>query len=456
MLKLHHALKSSRAAIDLASIMVGIIVLGLIGSVIAATVFAVIPWSQDKAAKQQLESIHTAENAFFGLSSDANVSLKNGDGTAGSFKSTFTDSAVLDANSLLTRNTSGSYCVIATTDGKDYHAYSKSGSGKWFVASNSNKSPQTLNDGVIPCVTSGANAGLVDSSVDDGSGDIPTVPGSAIPETPATVNPETQYNVNKNQTAVFIMNCPTTTSLNATPLGGFTGTLTINDVSDGKTYSNQSTVYFTSKANTEYVLKMTGTYTAFTSSGTKSCLQKVATWGNTTKVTSTSSAFRDVQTQFTVPDYLPANFTNLDSMFIGSTSFNDSNVTKWDTSNVTSMTNMFNTARSFNQNIGSWNVANVTNMSWMFAGAISFNQDISAWQTVKVTDMYDMFIRASAFNQNIGRWDTSKVTRMDSMFSNATVFSQDLSSWNVNSLPTHPSFSDGSRLTAAQLPKFKT
>jgi len=445
MLRLHSALKSSRAAIDLASIMAGIIVIGLIGGVIAATVFAVIPWSQDKAAKQQLESIHTAENALYGLSSDSSVTLQGG-----AVRASFGSSIQLDTNNLLALNKTGSYCAVSTTDGKDYHAYSHSGSGKWFVATNSSKTPQVLTDGVIPCVNSGVNAGLVDSLVDDGSGDIPIVPGLGTP-----ADPEVQYNVNKNQTAVFIMNCPTTTSLNAAPLGGFTGTLTINDVSDGKTYSNQSTVYFTSKANTEYVLKMTGTYTTFSSSGTKSCLQKVATWGNATKVISTAGAFRDVQTQFTVPDYLPASFTNLDSMFIGSTSFNDANVTKWDTSNVTSMTNMFNTARSFNQNIGSWNVSNVTNMSWMFAGAVTFNQDVSAWQTVKVNDMYDMFIRASAFNQNIGRWDTSKVTRMDSMFSNATVFSQDLSGWNVASLPTHPSFSDGSKLTTAQLPKFK-
>lgn len=58
-------------AIDLASIMVGIIVIGLIGGIIAATVFAIIPWSQDNAAKQQLDSIATAQDAFLGLSSDS-------------------------------------------------------------------------------------------------------------------------------------------------------------------------------------------------------------------------------------------------------------------------------------------------------------------------------------------------------------------------------------------------
>ena len=64
------AFKNEAGAIDLASIMVGIIVIGLIGGVIAATVFAVIPWAQDNAAKQQLDSIAAAQSSYVGLSAD--------------------------------------------------------------------------------------------------------------------------------------------------------------------------------------------------------------------------------------------------------------------------------------------------------------------------------------------------------------------------------------------------
>jgi type II secretory pathway pseudopilin PulG len=64
------AFKNEAGAIDLASIMVGIIVIGLIGGVIAATVFAVIPWAQNNAAKQQLDSVVSAQSAFLGLSAD--------------------------------------------------------------------------------------------------------------------------------------------------------------------------------------------------------------------------------------------------------------------------------------------------------------------------------------------------------------------------------------------------
>jgi type II secretory pathway pseudopilin PulG len=75
------AFKNEAGAIDLASIMVGIIVIGLIGGVIAATVFAVIPWAQDNAAKQQLDSISSAQSAYIGLSADG----PTGAGTAASF-----------------------------------------------------------------------------------------------------------------------------------------------------------------------------------------------------------------------------------------------------------------------------------------------------------------------------------------------------------------------------------
>jgi type II secretory pathway pseudopilin PulG len=75
------AFKNEAGAIDLASIMVGIIVIGLIGGVIAATVFAVIPWAQDNAAKQQLDSVANAQSAYLGLSADG----PTGAGTAASF-----------------------------------------------------------------------------------------------------------------------------------------------------------------------------------------------------------------------------------------------------------------------------------------------------------------------------------------------------------------------------------
>ena len=55
------ALRSSTGAIDLASIVVGVIVIGVIAEVVATTVFAVILWAQNNAAKANLDAVRTAE-----------------------------------------------------------------------------------------------------------------------------------------------------------------------------------------------------------------------------------------------------------------------------------------------------------------------------------------------------------------------------------------------------------
>ncbi|MFN9411709.1 MAG: BspA family leucine-rich repeat surface protein, partial [Pirellula sp.] len=129
--------------------------------------------------------------------------------------------------------------------------------------------------------------------------------------------------------------------------------------------------------------------------------------------------------------------TNMSNMFQNAIAFNQ-NIGAWSTTNVTNMSNMFLNATAFNQNIGfnqtigSWNTTNVTNMSSMFSGATAFNQNIGSWTTTNVTNMSGMFNTAKAFNQNIGDWNTSKVTNMSYMFHDADAFNQSLYSWDVS------------------------
>ena len=46
----------------------------------------------------------------------------------------------------------------------------------------------------------------------------------------------------------------------------------------------------------------------------------------------------------------------------------------------------------------------VTDMSNMFEGASSFNEDLSLWNITSVTSMFDMFWGATSFNQNLCAW----------------------------------------------------
>ncbi|VVU94357.1 Mycoplasma protein of unknown function, DUF285 [seawater metagenome] len=141
--------------------------------------------------------------------------------------------------------------------------------------------------------------------------------------------------------------------------------------------------------------------------------------------------------------------TNMSELFKNATNFNG-DISSWDVSNVTDMRSMFAFATSFNGDISSWDVSSVTYMINMFAGASSFNGDINtknilkensstktaytAWDVSSVTNMINMFFHAKSFNQDISSWDVSSVTYMINMFAGANSFNQDISSWDVSSV----------------------
>jgi surface protein len=80
-----------------------------------------------------------------------------------------------------------------------------------------------------------------------------------------------------------------------------------------------------------------------------------------------------------VPDYIPSYWTSLNGMFGYCRAFNDVNITKWNTSNITSMENLFLECVAFNQPIGSWDVSSVKSVNNMLSGCAAFNQDLSGW-----------------------------------------------------------------------------
>ena len=121
------------------------------------------------------------------------------------------------------------------------------------------------------------------------------------------------------------------------------------------------------------------------------------------------------------------------STFAGAKLFNQS-INSWNVSNVTQMFSMFAAAEVFNQPLNNWNVSNVEQMAFMFNGAKDFNQNIDNWNVSDVTEMTSLFHGAEDFNQPLNSWNVSNVTRMGSMFKGASSFNQPLGNWNVSNV----------------------
>jgi surface protein len=129
-----------------------------------------------------------------------------------------------------------------------------------------------------------------------------------------------------------------------------------------------------------------------------------------------------------------SSVTSMQSMFHGAGSF-DGDLSKWDTGAVTTMAYMFYEASSFNGgDLSNWNTGAVTNMAYMFYDATNFNGDVSTWDTGAVTDMGAMFYGANSFNGIVSSWNTAAVTSMQSMFYDAGQFNGDVSAWDISSV----------------------
>lgn len=183
-----------------------------------------------------------------------------------------------------------------------------------------------------------------------------------------------------------------------------------------------------------------------------------------------------------VPNNLPSGVSNLYRAFDNCFVFNDANITLWDTSGVTDMSQMFTgtlafnqpigiwdtssvtttelmfwDATGFNQPIGNWNTGNIVNFSSMFQNANNFNQPIGNWNTSNAINMGGMFGYATSFNQDIGNWNTANVVNMTGMFSQATAFDQNLTGWCVTNIVSEPvDFATGSALTTGNKPVWGT
>ena len=106
-------------------------------------------------------------------------------------------------------------------------------------------------------------------------------------------------------------------------------------------------------------------------------------------------------------------------MFSNCSGLTSLDVSKFDTSNVTTMYQMFEKCTGLsNLDISNFGTSNVTNMGYMFSNCSGLtNLDVSKFDTSKVTSMSYMFSNCSGLtNLDVSNFDTSKVTNMRSIF----------------------------------------
>lgn len=135
-------LRSAAGAFDLPSILVGVVVVGILTAGVLAAVFGVIPFTQDNAARQDLDSVRTAEGVA--KAKDAGYMDKAG---------------LVDAPYL----SSAPHLAVGTDPAKScYLALSKSGTGKIFYSdSKSNEAKELVAGATVNCLTAAQTDTLI-------------------------------------------------------------------------------------------------------------------------------------------------------------------------------------------------------------------------------------------------------------------------------------------------------
>lgn len=125
----------------------------------------------------------------------------------------------------------------------------------------------------------------------------------------------------------------------------------------------------------------------------------------------------------------------------------DYEIENLNTSNITSMSRMFNNSSSLTSlDLSTFNTTNVTDMSYMFYGSSSLTQlNINNFNTSNVTTMQNMLYNCSKLIElDLSGWDVSKVTTMKTMFNGCALLRRViLKGWNPTSRPNCESMFDG-------------
>ena len=159
---------------------------------------------------------------------------------------------------------------------------------------------------------------------------------------------------------------------------------------------------------------------------------------NTELVKNANSAFRAIEgDSFDGSTFGPA-MSSVTSLFLAfdNSGLKQINVSNWDTSNVTNMSNTFSHCELLaSVDVSKWNTSKVTNMEGMFVDCnLLASVDVSKWNTSKVTDMASMFSSCGTLRSiDVSKWNTSNVTDISGMFFGCgSLHSVDITGWDTS------------------------
>ncbi|WP_413522077.1 BspA family leucine-rich repeat surface protein [Brochothrix thermosphacta] len=165
---------------------------------------------------------------------------------------------------------------------------------------------------------------------------------------------------------------------------------------------------------------------------------------DTSNVTSMSSMFNDCSslTTLDVSNFDTSNVTNMSAMFSGCSSLTILDVSNFDTSNVTNMSTMFSGCSSLTTlDVSNFDTSNVTNMQYMFNECSPLTiLDVSNFDTSNVTYMQYMFNECSSLTTlDVSNFDTSNVISMEYMFDKcSSLTTLDVSNFNTSNVTYTP------------------
>ena len=131
--------------------------------------------------------------------------------------------------------------------------------------------------------------------------------------------------------------------------------------------------------------------------------------------------------------------TSMDYMFAGLTHVESLDLSRLDTSNVTSMVGVFYNSKMTLLNVSTWDTSKVMNMNYMFRGASGLtNIDLDGFVTTNLKSMSAMFADCTSLKMlDLSSFDTTNVTVLSGGWNNGTFWNcTSLESLNISSFNT--------------------